>query len=249
MVQTIDPLPDGGELFVTWSQTLAPLGWPIQGLGVLPQVCTSLGQEALNRQLASLSTGFQPMAAAIRRSRAARIPVPASEVLEIRAPCPASEGRAGGSRGGAAADRKPSGLRGGTAAADGGAIGRSGKTCARRRDLVRQHQLLQLDSAVRQNDRYGWARPSRTNCFLWLRRLSGNETGGFMSKPIMPSMAGSPASRSAFRGVFPVMPTVFDDRGELDLDGQRRAADFMIDAGSEGICNSGEFLRTVRAGR
>jgi carboxyl-terminal processing protease len=94
MVQTIDPLPDGGELFVTWSQTLAPLGWPLQGLGVLPQVCTSLGPEALSRQLASLSTGFQPMAAAIRRSRAARVPVPASDVLEIRAPCPASEGRA-----------------------------------------------------------------------------------------------------------------------------------------------------------
>ncbi len=94
MVQTIDPLPDGGELFVTWSQTLAPLGWPIQGLGILPQVCTSLGKEALNRQLAALSTGFQPMAAAIDRSRAARIPVPASEVLEIRAPCPASDGRA-----------------------------------------------------------------------------------------------------------------------------------------------------------
>jgi carboxyl-terminal processing protease len=94
MVQTIDPLPDGGELFVTWSQTLAPLGWPIQGLGVLPQVCTSLGQEALSRQLAALSTGFQPMAPTIRRSRAARIPMPAWEVLEIRAPCPASEGRA-----------------------------------------------------------------------------------------------------------------------------------------------------------
>ena len=43
LVQTIDPLPDGGELFVTWSRVLAPLGWPIQGLGVLPQVCTSLG--------------------------------------------------------------------------------------------------------------------------------------------------------------------------------------------------------------
>jgi carboxyl-terminal processing protease len=94
MVQTIDPLPDGGELFVTWSQTLGPLGWPIQGLGVLPQVCTSLGSEALSRQLASLSTGFQPMAEAIRRSRAARVPVSASDVLEIRAPCPASEGRA-----------------------------------------------------------------------------------------------------------------------------------------------------------
>jgi carboxyl-terminal processing protease len=94
MVQTIDPLPDGGELFVTWSQTLAPLGWPIQGLGVMPQVCTSLGQEALNRQLAALTTGFQPMGEAVRRSRAARLPVPASDVLEIRAPCPASAGRA-----------------------------------------------------------------------------------------------------------------------------------------------------------
>ena len=94
MVQTIDPLPDGGELFVTWSQTLAPLGWPIQGLGVLPQVCTSLGQAALSHQLAALSTGVQPMADVIRRSRAARVPVPVSEVLEIRAPCPAAEGRA-----------------------------------------------------------------------------------------------------------------------------------------------------------
>jgi carboxyl-terminal processing protease len=93
MVQTINPLPDGGELFVTWSQTLAPLGWPVQGLGVLPQVCTSLGSAALNRQIASLSTGFQPMADAIRRSRAARVPVPVSDMLEIRAPCPAAEGR------------------------------------------------------------------------------------------------------------------------------------------------------------
>jgi carboxyl-terminal processing protease len=94
MVQTIDPLPDGGELFVTWSQTLAPLGWPIQGVGILPQVCTSLGQDALNRQLASLTTGFQPMAEAIRRSRAVRLPAAASDVLAIRDPCPAAEGRA-----------------------------------------------------------------------------------------------------------------------------------------------------------
>ena len=33
LVQTIAPLPDGGELFVTWSRVLAPRGWPIQGLG------------------------------------------------------------------------------------------------------------------------------------------------------------------------------------------------------------------------
>ena len=59
LVQTIAPLPDGGELFVTWSRVLAPRGWPIQGLGVLPQVCTSLGQDTLSWQLAALAQGRQ----------------------------------------------------------------------------------------------------------------------------------------------------------------------------------------------
>ncbi len=93
LVQAIAPLPDGGELFLTWSRVLAPLGWPIQGLGVLPQVCTSLGQDALNRQLASLADGSQPMAAAIARHRAARAPIPAAQTLAIRDACPAAEGR------------------------------------------------------------------------------------------------------------------------------------------------------------
>lgn len=39
-----------------------------------------------------------------------------------------------------------------------------------------------------------------------------------------------------YRGVFPVAPTVFDDRGELDLEGQKRAVDFIIDAGADGFC-------------
>jgi len=39
-----------------------------------------------------------------------------------------------------------------------------------------------------------------------------------------------------YRGVFPVAPTVFDAHGHLDLDGQKRCIDFMIDAGSHGIC-------------
>jgi 2-keto-3-deoxy-L-arabinonate dehydratase len=38
-----------------------------------------------------------------------------------------------------------------------------------------------------------------------------------------------------------VAPTIFDDRGELDLDGQRRCIDFMIDAGSHGICILANF--------
>ena len=44
-----------------------------------------------------------------------------------------------------------------------------------------------------------------------------------------------------YRGVFPVAPTVFDADGHLDLDGQRRAIDFMIDAGSHGLCILANF--------
>ena len=40
----------------------------------------------------------------------------------------------------------------------------------------------------------------------------------------------------AYRGVFPVVPTIFHADGPLDLEGQRRVIDFMIDAGSEGLC-------------
>jgi carboxyl-terminal processing protease len=92
LVQTIDPLPDGGELFVTWSRILAPGGWPIQGLGVLPQVCTSRGQDALNHQLAQLADGIQPMQDAIDRHRAARAPLPPVQVLGVCSACPAAGG-------------------------------------------------------------------------------------------------------------------------------------------------------------
>ncbi|MGI4983088.1 MAG: dihydrodipicolinate synthase family protein [Janthinobacterium lividum] len=44
-----------------------------------------------------------------------------------------------------------------------------------------------------------------------------------------------------YKGVFPVAPTVFDDQGRLDLAGQRRAIDFMIDAGSNGLCILANF--------
>ncbi|BAN26634.1 dihydrodipicolinate synthase family protein [Caballeronia insecticola] len=44
-----------------------------------------------------------------------------------------------------------------------------------------------------------------------------------------------------YRGVFPVAPTVFDDAGRLDLEGQKRAIDFMIDAGSHGVCILANF--------
>lgn len=39
-----------------------------------------------------------------------------------------------------------------------------------------------------------------------------------------------------WRGVWPVVPTVFTETGELDLEGQRRVLDCMVDQGSDGLC-------------
>jgi len=49
------------------------------------------------------------------------------------------------------------------------------------------------------------------------------------------------ASNARYRGVFPVAPTPFNEAGELDLASQRRCIDFMIDAGSQGICILANF--------
>lgn len=52
---------------------------------------------------------------------------------------------------------------------------------------------------------------------------------------------GTQAPAGPYRGVWPVAPTIFDAHGELDLGGQRRCIDFMIDAGSHGICILANF--------
>ena len=44
-----------------------------------------------------------------------------------------------------------------------------------------------------------------------------------------------------YKGVFPVVPTTFTESGELDLASQKRCVDFMIDAGSSGLCILANF--------
>jgi 2-keto-3-deoxy-L-arabinonate dehydratase len=55
-------------------------------------------------------------------------------------------------------------------------------------------------------------------------------------------------SARPYTGVFPVVPTPFTATGELDLEGQRRVLDCMIDQGIDGICvlanYSEQFLLT-----
>lgn len=92
LVQTIAQLPDGGELFVTWSRVIAPLGWPIQGLGILPQLCTSRGEKFIQQQLNELKNGQPSYKQHIIASRSARFPLNANDILQIRNACPPALG-------------------------------------------------------------------------------------------------------------------------------------------------------------
>jgi carboxyl-terminal processing protease len=50
-VQTVLPLPNEGELVLTWSRLHAPSGYDLHRLGVMPVVCTSGGKESAKRVL------------------------------------------------------------------------------------------------------------------------------------------------------------------------------------------------------
>src|SRR3954452_4816243 len=52
----------------------------------------------------------------------------------------------------------------------------------------------------------------------------------------------STASAPRYRGLFPVVPTTFREDGTLDLASQKRCVDFMIDAGSQGLCILANFF-------
>ncbi|PHK96952.1 peptidase S41 [Pseudoroseomonas rhizosphaerae] len=93
LIQIVVPLPNGAEVLISWSRVLAPLGWPVQGLGVIPALCTSLGLEAAQQALQQLGQGVSPMQPVLSRARRARAPVPASEVVALRAACPPAEER------------------------------------------------------------------------------------------------------------------------------------------------------------
>lgn len=50
-----------------------------------------------------------------------------------------------------------------------------------------------------------------------------------------------PPQTRPYRGLFPVVPTPFNEQGDLDLESQKRCVDFMIDAGSDGLAILANF--------
>jgi len=60
-VQTVTRLPNGGELFLTWSRIYSPAGITIHRQGVMPTICTSTGLEDAERIIGLFRTGeLQP---------------------------------------------------------------------------------------------------------------------------------------------------------------------------------------------
>ena len=92
LVQILLPLPNGGELQLSWSRIVMPSGWPLQGAGLLPALCTAGGAEAAAGALVALRAGQQPMGAVLARLRALRPPVSALEATALRETCPGLDG-------------------------------------------------------------------------------------------------------------------------------------------------------------
>lgn len=91
LVQLVVPLPDGGELLMSWSRLIMPNGWPLQGVGVVPGLCTDGGPVAAAQALGRLRQGDRPMGEAQSRQQALRHPVDPAEAEALRAACPPGE--------------------------------------------------------------------------------------------------------------------------------------------------------------
>jgi carboxyl-terminal processing protease len=87
-VQTVIDLPNGGEISLTWSRFLAPSGYALQGLGVLPNLCTASGGQGA-KGISGLAGGeLARDFAAWRTSGVGN----AQARKQLRAACPAEEG-------------------------------------------------------------------------------------------------------------------------------------------------------------
>jgi len=88
-VQAVVPLPDDGELILTWARLLTPAGYGLNGHGIVPSICTSglTGDAALDR------TGdrkTRPLVLANSRARLDEI-----GWIKLRAACPPREEEGG----------------------------------------------------------------------------------------------------------------------------------------------------------
>jgi len=66
-VQTILPMPNKGEITLTWARFHAPSGYTLHHLGVLPTVCT-VGQHDAGQLIAALAAGELQQVPTVKRN-------------------------------------------------------------------------------------------------------------------------------------------------------------------------------------
>jgi carboxyl-terminal processing protease len=87
-VQTVLPLPNQGEITLTWARFHAPSGYTLHHLGVLPSICTSIYRSA-DEVMQDLSVGRLPQVPTDRRN--AVRPDDTAGLEALRKTCPARE--------------------------------------------------------------------------------------------------------------------------------------------------------------
>ncbi len=89
-VQTVMRLPNEAELYLTSARFYAPSGYPLQGVGVVPNICTSASGASVPQVLADLRAGHVTMISAIVQRHGTDHFEQADQVA-LAAQCPASK--------------------------------------------------------------------------------------------------------------------------------------------------------------
>ncbi len=86
-VQTVQRLPNNGEMNLTWARFHAPSGYTLNHIGVLPSICTNSGDEDASDLLSQLGSGkLRPVPVAARNAAA---PDDTPALDKLRETCPA----------------------------------------------------------------------------------------------------------------------------------------------------------------
>lgn len=91
-VQTVIRLPNDGEITLTWSKFVAPSGYYLHGLGVVPTVCTS-GREKLSEASEIIRSALDGAGAGIEVSWRHRAFLDDKGRAQLRAACPSETRR------------------------------------------------------------------------------------------------------------------------------------------------------------
>ena len=91
-VQTVQRMPNGGEMTLTWARFYAPSGYPLQDLGVVPTVCTSHAGSDPNPMVAAIRANAPALSDGTPRAQR-MLPVERARRENLGKACPPRPGQ------------------------------------------------------------------------------------------------------------------------------------------------------------